>query len=74
MRTELLRQWMVTSVFRKFVHDMALRHRWIKEARQEFESTLDYVFHEFGVQSLQKVYSEVLRPIYLMISSITTHS
>lgn len=45
---------------------MALRHRWIKEARQEFESTLDYVLHEFGVQSLQKVYSEVSRHIKLL--------
>ena len=39
---------------------MALRHKWIKEARQEFESTLDYVLHEFGVQSLQKV-TEIFR-------------
>ena len=57
---------MVTNAFRKFVHDMALRHKWIKEARQEFESTLDYVLHEFGVQSLQKVYSEVSRHIKLL--------
>lgn len=54
------------TVSRKSVHDMALRHKWIKEAQEEFESTLDYVLHEFGKQSVQKVYSEVSARINLL--------
>ena len=57
---------MVMSASRKFVHDMALSHKWIKEAQQEFESTLDYVLCEFGEQSVRKVYTEVSSRIKLL--------
>ena len=57
---------MVMNASHKSVHDMALRHKWIKEAQQELESTLDYVLHEFGKQSVQKVYSEVSARIKLL--------
>ena len=50
---------MVMIVSQKFVHDMALRHKWLKEASQELVSTLDYVQSYFGERSVQMVYSEV---------------
>lgn len=57
---------MVMNVSCKSVHDMALKHKWIKEAQQELESTLDYVLREFGEQAVQKSYSKVLMRINLL--------
>lgn len=45
---------------------MALRHKWLKEAQQELESTLDYVFREFGERTVHKVYSNVSSRINLL--------
>ena len=50
---------MVMIVSQKYVHDMVLKHKWLKEAKQEFLSTLDYIHSYFGEQTVQKVYSEV---------------
>ena len=50
---------MVMSVSRKFVHDMALKHKWLKEANQELVSTLDYINSNFGERVVQKVFSDV---------------
>ena len=50
---------MVMSVSRKFVHDMALKHKWLKEANQELISTLDYIKSNFGERVVQKVFSDV---------------
>ena len=50
---------MVMIVSQKFVHDMVLKHKWLKEAKQEFLSTLDYIQSYFGEQTVQNVYSEV---------------
>ena len=38
---------------------MALKHKWLKEAKLELFSTLDYIQSSFGEQTVQKVYSEV---------------
>ena len=46
-------------VSQKYVHDMVLKHKWLKEANQELLSTLDYIQSSFGEQIVQKVYSEV---------------
>ena len=50
---------MVMIVSQKYVHDMALKHKWLKEANQELLGTLDYIQTYFGEQTVQKVYSEV---------------
>ena len=50
---------MVMNVSRKFVHDMPLKHKWLKEANQELVSTLDYVQREFGERVVHKVYSDI---------------
>lgn len=50
---------MVMIVSRKFVHDMALKHKWLKEANQELVSTLDYIKSNFGERVVQKVFSDV---------------
>ena len=50
---------MVMSVSRIFVHDMALKHKWLKEANQELVSTLDYIESNFGERVVQKVYSDI---------------
>ncbi len=50
---------MVISSSLKCVHNMVLKHKWLKEASLEFESALEYVHREFGEHSVQKVYSEV---------------
>ena len=50
---------MVMSVSRKFVHDMALKHKWLKEANQELVSTLDYIKSNFGERVVQKVFSDI---------------
>ena len=50
---------MVMNVSQKYVHDMALKHKWLKEANQELLSTLDYIQSYFGEQTVQIVYSKV---------------
>ena len=50
---------MVMIVSQKYVHDMLLKHKWLKEANQELLSTLDYIQSYFAEQTVQKVYSEV---------------
>ena len=57
---------MVINTFRKFAHDMVLRHKWIREAQQEFEDTLDYVLREFGEQTVRKLYSRVSERINIL--------
>ena len=49
----------VRRFFPKFVHVMALKHRWHRQAETEFTETLDYVFREFGLKSAEKVCAEV---------------
>ena len=46
---------MVMIVSQKYVHDMALKHKWLKEAKLELFSTLDYIQSSFGEQTVQKV-------------------
>ena len=50
---------MVTNSSLNYVHDMALKHKWLKEASLELEETLTYLRSEFGEQSVKKVYSDV---------------
>ena len=50
---------MVMIVSQRYVHDIVLKHKWLKEANQELLSTLDYIRSCFGEQTVQKVYSEV---------------
>lgn len=50
---------MVMIVSQKYVHDMALKHKWLKEANLELLTTLDYIQSYFGEQTVQKVYSEI---------------
>ena len=50
---------MEMSVSQKFVHDMALKHEWLKEAQKELVSTLDYIQLNFGEHAVHKVYSDI---------------
>lgn len=38
---------------------MALKHKWLDEARSELKSTLDYVHGVFGDHAVEKAYSEI---------------
>lgn len=59
MKTVRLCLLMAMKCFLKFVHTMALRHRWHSKAETELDETLAYVLREFGEQSAEKVYVEV---------------
>ena len=57
---------MATSSSLNCVHDMALKHKWLREASLEFEETLTYLHREFGEPSVEKVYSDVEARIRLL--------
>ena len=59
---------METRCSRKFVHAMALKHRWHKQAEKEFAETLSYVFQEFGTRSAEKLYGEVQQRVVQLCS------